>query len=155
MSFAHLATIEEMSEEDCRSHLAAGRLGRLAVQAGDHPEIFPVSYVFDGTSIIFRTEPGTKLSAASMAKVAFEIDEVDRTAGTGWSVMAKGTAFDVTDSIDPASQAARTTPIDSPVAADDAHWVRISRLVLSGRHLELLTPAGSESPSEPGSTPAG
>ncbi|MHB8288023.1 MAG: pyridoxamine 5'-phosphate oxidase family protein [Acidimicrobiales bacterium] len=138
---AHLATVEELSPDDCRDYLRSARIGRLAVHTDGHPDIFPVSFVFDSDSIIFRTEPGTKLSAASMARVALETDQIDMQAGTAWSVVVKGMAFDITDAIDPTSQRARAARVDSAFVGDDARWVRISGLEISGRRLSLIEPS--------------
>ena len=46
--------------------------------------IFPVNYVLDGKTFVFRTDPGTKLVAASLEKVAFEVDHIDREARSAW-----------------------------------------------------------------------
>jgi nitroimidazol reductase NimA-like FMN-containing flavoprotein (pyridoxamine 5'-phosphate oxidase superfamily) len=60
--------------------------------------IFPVNYVFDQDLVIFRTDPGTKLDAASEGGlVAFEVDAVDTATQTGWSVVVRGTLGEVTD----------------------------------------------------------
>jgi nitroimidazol reductase NimA-like FMN-containing flavoprotein (pyridoxamine 5'-phosphate oxidase superfamily) len=51
---------------------------------------------------------GTKLdSAANNAVVAFEVDEIDPVAHTGWSVMVTGMARELTD---PGELAAAQTP---------------------------------------------
>ena len=48
-----------------------------------HPQIFPVTYVVDGESIVFRTAAGTKLAATRDAEVAFEVDSYDASHGVG------------------------------------------------------------------------
>ena len=69
----------------------ASRLSRAGRAA-----IFPVNYVLDGDTIVFRTDPGTKLGAAGRARASFEIDSVDREHRTGWSVVASGRLEEVT-----------------------------------------------------------
>ena len=54
------------------------------------PVIFPVNYVLDGDVVVFRSDPGTKLDGATLARVAFEIDHVDRDLKSGWSVVVQG-----------------------------------------------------------------
>jgi nitroimidazol reductase NimA-like FMN-containing flavoprotein (pyridoxamine 5'-phosphate oxidase superfamily) len=71
--------------------LDSGDVGRVAVSIAAVPAILPVNYaVIDGV-IVFRTAAGSKLQAAThRAVVAFEVDEHDRDARTGWSVLVVG-----------------------------------------------------------------
>jgi nitroimidazol reductase NimA-like FMN-containing flavoprotein (pyridoxamine 5'-phosphate oxidase superfamily) len=40
--------------------------------------VFPVNYVLDRHTVVFRTEPGTKLHAAARgSRVCFEVDRAD------------------------------------------------------------------------------
>ena len=51
----------------------------------------PVNYVVDQHSVLFRTDEGTKLDAASRgARVAFEVDGAEEATRTGWSVLVGG-----------------------------------------------------------------
>ncbi len=82
-----------LSEDECWRHIRKASIGRLGVNVGRQPDIFPVNYVFDGDDIVIRTEPGTKLAAAIMGQqVAFEIDAFDGDSHTGWSVVVHGVA---------------------------------------------------------------
>ena len=69
--------------------------GRLLVVVANHPKLFPVDHLVDGRSLLVRTEEGTKLRAASGARVGFEVDEVDDDARLGWTVMLTGYANEV------------------------------------------------------------
>src|SRR5579884_4560783 len=90
--------IEVLGEDECRALLATAKIGRLGVCMGAMPAIFPVNFVVDGDSIVFRTAQGTKLNAATHhAVVAFQCDEVDEFEHTGWSVLVVGMARAVTD----------------------------------------------------------
>jgi hypothetical protein len=72
-------------------------LGRLAVSVAGKPEIFPVNFVVDHGTVVFRTAEGTKLAAATASPdVAFEADGHDRDAGEAWSVVVKGRAAELT-----------------------------------------------------------
>src|SRR5829696_3820612 len=72
-SFVHDACLEELIDAECRHLYAERHLGRLALIDAQGPVIFPVNYVFDNGSVVFRTDPGTKLDAAADATpVAFE-----------------------------------------------------------------------------------
>ena len=51
-----------LDRDQCLRLLAEDEIGRLAVIAGNTPAIFPVNYALDGDTIVFRTDPGTKLA---------------------------------------------------------------------------------------------
>lgn len=126
----------EMEEQECRALLAAHHFGRLAVVVdGGRVTIFPVNYVFDGQRVAIRTDPGTKLAAADLSHVAFEIDEVDGESRTGWSVVVQGPAFDVTESIDEVSDLVRDLPVEPWAPGAKAHWLRIEGRTITGRRL--------------------
>lgn len=85
--------IRELDAENCWRLLDTKSIGRLAVSITNHPDIFPVNYrVADGT-IVIRTAEGQKLAAAVLGTaVAFEVDALDESTQTGWSIVVKGTA---------------------------------------------------------------
>ena len=80
----------------CWDLLRSADVGRLAVAIGNHPDIFPINYVVDHGTMVFRTAEGTKLAAAVLGRaVAFEIDGYDAEAGDAWSVVVKGRAVEI------------------------------------------------------------
>ena len=82
-----------LSEAECWQLLGKSGIGRLAVVVGHQPDIFPVNYLLDGTTIVIRSAEGTKLAAALMGQlVAFEIDGFNPAHHSGWSVVVHGTA---------------------------------------------------------------
>lgn len=84
---------EVLSTDESWSLMRGVSVGRIAVWAEDHPEIFPVNYAVDHGTVVFRTGTGTKLSAAlGEAPVAFEADGVNADTGVAWSVILKGRA---------------------------------------------------------------
>lgn len=83
--------IEELSERECWDLLAQAQFGRVALAPLGDPDIFPVNFLVDGTTVLIRTAAGTKLSDVVVnSAVAVEADaqEGDR----AWSVLAKGRA---------------------------------------------------------------
>ena len=71
--------------------LADVRLGRLVTYFGGQLEIFPVNFVVQKRTVLFRTAEGTKLFTTVMNdQVLFEAD--DHTVAEGWSVIVRGTA---------------------------------------------------------------
>lgn len=76
----------------CWALLRTVEVGRLAVLVDNAPDIFPVNFVVDHGSVVFRTAPGTKLDAAlQQAPVAFEVDGIDAD-DRAWSVVLRGAA---------------------------------------------------------------
>lgn len=84
--------LEVLTATDCLHLLARQHLGRVGVCLDGRPLIFPVNYSLDGTDIVFRTNPGTKLHAAHGHQVVFEIDDANRFEHSGWSVLVTGKA---------------------------------------------------------------
>src|SRR5579864_5242683 len=89
------AAMEVLTEEQCVQLLELHDLGRIALQVGNQPEVFPVNYATDGKIVVFRTARGTRLDQATEGRIAFEVDDWDAHSGVGWSVMLKGVAEEV------------------------------------------------------------
>ncbi|MFC7656796.1 pyridoxamine 5'-phosphate oxidase family protein [Pseudonocardia benzenivorans] len=88
--------LQVLDVDECYRLLATEQIGRLGVNAEHYPLIFPVNFALDGTTIVIRTDTGTKLSAADHANVTFEVDQIDRGTRAGWSVLVRGLAEEVT-----------------------------------------------------------
>jgi nitroimidazol reductase NimA-like FMN-containing flavoprotein (pyridoxamine 5'-phosphate oxidase superfamily) len=83
--------LEVLEESECRSLLTTAPIGRLAFTEGALPAIQPVHFVVVDHQIIIPTRMGSKVAAASRgAVVAFEVDEFDADARTGWDVTVIG-----------------------------------------------------------------
>jgi nitroimidazol reductase NimA-like FMN-containing flavoprotein (pyridoxamine 5'-phosphate oxidase superfamily) len=88
-----VARVRALDATSCWQRLSTVEVGRLAVEHGRMPDIFPVSFVVDGTSVVFRTSPGSKATALELnPAVAFEADGYDEAASEAWSVVLKGRA---------------------------------------------------------------
>ena len=90
-------TVEELGREECFALLSAQQVGRLGVVVRGYPLVVPVNFGLDRGVVVIRTHPGATLSAADHANVCFEVDEFDTALRTGWSVLVRGLAEDVTD----------------------------------------------------------
>ena len=133
MRDAHMDVVDDT---ECRRLLAERHLGRLAIPDFGGPVIFPVNYVFDQDLIIFRTDPGTKLNAATDAEsVAFEVDAIDEATRTGWSVVVRGTLAEVTD---PAHlERLRTLPLYPWAPGAKNRYVRVRPRLITGRRIRI------------------
>jgi nitroimidazol reductase NimA-like FMN-containing flavoprotein (pyridoxamine 5'-phosphate oxidase superfamily) len=125
---------QELTKSECFALLSGQRLGRVAVIDDQGPAVFPVNFVLDRHMVVFRTDEGTKLDAAARgSRVAFEIDGTDEAARTGWSVLVRGDAIEVTD---PAELARlRKLPLSPWAPGPKTHDVRILPAKLTGRRI--------------------
>ena len=125
---------QELTKSECFELLARERVGRVAVVDDRGPVVFPVNFVLDRHMVVLRTGAGTKLDAAIRgSRVAFEIDGTDEAARTGWSVLIRGEATEVTD---PAELARLRKLRVSPWAPGaKTHYVRILPAKLTGRRI--------------------
>lgn len=99
---AELMLIEEglelLTEDECHALLLTEQVGRVGLSVAALPAIFPVSYRIVDGAILFRTSPGSKLSAAAKGTVvAFEVDDYQVDERCGWSVLVVGKAEIVQD----------------------------------------------------------
>jgi uncharacterized protein len=127
--------LKEIAESECLELLASHSVGRIAVVAQGSPLIFPVNYVLDGRTVAFRTDPGTKLEAAVLGRVAFEIDGIDSLYQEGWSVLVQGVGREITDAWDAWSQRVRGHHLEPWAAGAKEHWVAIASPLFSGRRI--------------------
>jgi nitroimidazol reductase NimA-like FMN-containing flavoprotein (pyridoxamine 5'-phosphate oxidase superfamily) len=108
-------------------------VGRVALP-GPRPVIVPVNYAVDRGNIVFRTDPGSKFHAAvHESYVAFEVDWVEPTWQTGWSVVVRGQAHLVAETEE--LQRARQLPLFPWASGDKEHYVSIETKLISGRRL--------------------
>jgi nitroimidazol reductase NimA-like FMN-containing flavoprotein (pyridoxamine 5'-phosphate oxidase superfamily) len=83
-----------LTREDCLALMRTKQVGRLAyIARAGVPDIAPVNYVISGSDVLVRSGPGPKLQAADRRElVAFEVDDIDEQAHSGWSVVLVGRA---------------------------------------------------------------
>jgi nitroimidazol reductase NimA-like FMN-containing flavoprotein (pyridoxamine 5'-phosphate oxidase superfamily) len=123
-----------LSEDESWRLLSSVALGRLVTILAGQPEIFPINYVTQRRTLLFRTAQGTKLYSAVMGgQVAFEAD--DYTAAEGWSVIVKGRAHLLsahTDILD-----AEEAPLLSWPATVKPYYVRVIATEITGRRFKF------------------
>lgn len=128
--------MQVLGTQACWDLLRSSEVGRLAVSITNHPDIFPINYVVDDDSIVFRTAPGTKLAAAVLGTaVAFETDGYEPDAGEAWSVVIKGTAEQIEGWLD--KDRAERLPLFPWNASPKFEFVRIVTEEISGRRFHV------------------
>lgn len=126
---------EELSREECLRLLQfESYVGRVGFVAGGRPLILPVNYLAQDASVVFCTSAGSTLSAlAGGAEVAFEVDSSRPLYHSGWSVLVRGTAHEVTDEHE--LERLRLGPLKSWAVRRNPRWIRITVDEISGRRL--------------------
>lgn len=126
--------VVNLTDDQCWAVLSGCKVGRLVTCVDRHPEIFPINFVTDGRSIVFRTAEGTKLFTVTIgSEVAFEVDGWDGTGG--WSVIARGAAEEVRG--DSEIDHLETLPLRPWVPIVKTHWVRIVPTEVTGRQFHF------------------
>jgi len=126
--------ITVLSESESWGLLASVALGRLVTSVDGEPEIFPVNFVVQNRTVLFRTAEGTKLvSAAINNSVVFEAD--DHNVAEGWSVIVRGIARRLrTDDEIRMAERAQLLPWTATVKH---HYVRVVPSRITGRRFEF------------------
>ena len=131
-----------LSEDECWSLLSSVSLGRLVTIMGGRPEIFPVNFVTQRRTVLFRTAQGTKLYSAVMSdRVAFEAD--DHTVAEGWSVIINGRAHLLSATAELLD--AEEAPLLPWTATLKPLYVRVIAMEITGRRFKFGPEPGRES----------
>lgn len=143
----------ELSVHDCWKYLQTVSIGRIALINRDVPEIFPVNFVPNYGTVLFRTGPGTKHDALHEgAMIALEADGFNRYGTTAWSVILKGNPQFLTQPED----------IQEAVDAGLSPWqpgakdilVRVTPTEISGRRFVISPPSKWWPPLDPSASDA-
>src|SRR5262245_22121706 len=85
--------LRDLAEDECWELMAARPVGRVAFVDTGGPVAFPVTYVTEGKTLVFRVAAYSALGRHLPGKpAAFEVDEIDEYTRSGWSVMVRGHA---------------------------------------------------------------
>ncbi|MEE2851791.1 MAG: pyridoxamine 5'-phosphate oxidase family protein [Actinomycetota bacterium] len=123
-----------LSEDENWNLLGSVSLGRLVTNFAGEPEIFPVNFVAQERTVLFRTAEGTKLfSAVANHAVVFEVD--DHNLIEGWSVIVRGRARLLKTDAD--IQRAERAQLLPWTATLKSHYVRITPTELTGRRFRF------------------
>ncbi|PWI13272.1 pyridoxamine 5'-phosphate oxidase [Streptomyces sp. Act143] len=125
----------ELDRQECLRLLAGVPVGRIVHTRQALPAVLPVNFCLDGDgAVLLRTAAASELARAIDGTiVAFEADQVDAVAHSGWSVVVTGAASVVTDPAEH-DRLIRTGPrswVPSPAEV----FIRIEADLVTGRAL--------------------
>lgn len=122
--------LAELGPAECWDLLRTTSIGRLATGGSGPLEIFPINFVVDRESIVFRSAPGSKLMALTdQPLVAFESD--GQNSGGYWSVVLRGPAQRL--GMDEEIEASGALSLESVHPTEKNNYVRISPATITGR----------------------
>ena len=84
------ASLNELTAEQCVTHLSANGVGRIVYATPRGPVALPVNYEFTEGQVVFSTDDAKATRLAAAETVGFEIDRVDDVLSEGWSVVVTG-----------------------------------------------------------------
>jgi uncharacterized protein len=125
----------ELERQECLRRLAKVPVGRIVHTRQALPAVLPVNFCLDGDgAVLLCTSAASELvRAVDGAVVAFEVDEVDPVAHSGWSVVVTGSAGVVTDPAEH-ERLLRTGPRSWAPSPEEV-FVRIAPELVTGREL--------------------
>ena len=130
--------LDVLTVEECEELLGQREIGRIGFDDNGMVVILPVNYAYVAGAVVFRTAPGSKLDhAATGGRASFQVDDWDTEVRSGWSVLDKGKAVEMTDEW----MVALAEHFDVEPSADKVpreHWVRIQPDEITGRWIHRL-----------------
>lgn len=125
---------EVLDVATCWSLLRGESIGRIAYIAEERPVIVPVNFAVIEDRIVFRSDPGDKVSRVPLRHICMEADGRDD-ANHVWSVVAEGVARDVTTALNAEYEKMREVLVPTFAPLHDPHWIAIDVESISGRRL--------------------
>lgn len=124
--------LAELTPYDCWALLAGVQVGRVAWSRPQGPAVVPVNLTLLEGALWVRTTPDAALVRETIGQpVSIEVDEIDVTTRSGWSVLVLGTAELVVDQDVPE----HLHVLDVWPAGPHLAYVRVSPTQLTGRRL--------------------
>lgn len=131
---------EHLDEAECLRLIAPGGIGRLAYTGRYGLTVLPVNYSLHEGTILFRTASDSPTDedlrtgiADAEYKVAFEIDDIDPAARSGWSVLVQGAAHHVDSPAERAS--VRDADVEPWAGGKRELFVRVIPTRITGRRV--------------------
>ena len=126
------AELLELDRATCLALLTSQHVGRVVTE-GPTPTIRVVNYTAFDHVIMFRSDRGPHIDAIVDTPVVFEADMIDQRTHSGWSVVVRGVAHDVSDHLGGFGLAGATVEPWAPGPKD--RWIGITIGEVTGRLL--------------------
>lgn len=126
-----------LDTDTCWQRLAAAPIARLAFISRGEPHVRPVNHLVDGEVVFVVTRPGAKLDAVLArpgAAASLEVDEVDPSTRSGWSVIVRGKLHPVMNEV----EQTRLDRLGAPAMIDvwrERRWLRLEPYAITGREI--------------------
>lgn len=129
-----VTALEELDTDECYRLLASQHLGRVGLIVAGQPMVLPVNYAMVGRTVVFRTARNSGFDRVVRgAEVVFEIDHADPAYHSGWSVLGRGRAEGVDETVDLATL---NQVVMRPWARRDRPgWIAVSFHHVTGRRI--------------------
>ncbi len=132
--------LEVLDEAECLRLISPGGIGRIAYSGRYDLTVLPVNYMVVDGAVMFRTAQDSPTGedlrtgiAHAEFRVAFEIDEFDKAAREGWSVLIQGPAHHLDSPQEQA--AAREAGVEPWPGGQKEHFIRIDPARITGRRI--------------------
>ncbi len=131
--FGRIRSLQALSRRESIELLSGQLVGRVVFTQSALPAVVPVTFAVLHDAVVLRTAEGTRLAAAADRGVlAFEADEIDPVARTGWSVVVTGIAEVVSDR----DRRAHIRAVVEPFApGDNDVCIRLPLTMVTGRRV--------------------
>ncbi|MDH6124034.1 pyridoxamine 5'-phosphate oxidase family protein [Kitasatospora sp. GP82] len=119
---------------ECWEKLGTHGIGRIALPVDPGPAVFPVNYLVDDGTVVYRTDPTGSAAAAAGSRLSFEADRIDEHMSSGWSVLVVGTVEHITDP-ETIERLSRAPGCEPWAGGNRPLWVRIRPSQITGRRI--------------------
>lgn len=138
------SSVMQMPSHECWAAMRTVNLGRLGFSVDVEQELFPLNYVVDQGTIVFRTSSSSRIGLCLDGRgVAFEADGFAD--GMAWSVVVKGHAKEITGLYD--NIAAAELPVHPLQPGEKPRLVRITADAVTGRRFPVVDGATWDTPT--------
>jgi nitroimidazol reductase NimA-like FMN-containing flavoprotein (pyridoxamine 5'-phosphate oxidase superfamily) len=125
-----------LSREECLTLLRSRPVGRLALVVEGRPHVIPINFAADDDGVVvFRTSDLSIANDASLASVAFEVDDIDLAAHEGWSVVVHGRGREIGDAVDAESRRLRSLAAEPWAKGPRERCYKVTPDEITGRRL--------------------
>lgn len=126
--------LEMLSEPEALALLATVPLGRMVYSDRALPFVAPVSFILDGPDIVIRTGRRSNLATHGPGNiVAFQVDDIAVSTGSGWTVVVTGRLQLVHDAIEIARLGTLKLQSWAPAASD--RYLQLRPELITGQRI--------------------